>query len=158
MNDTRPLVLGRFRQISPPPHLDLRQAQHPVSAWRHPFRSARGLGAHCSSGHYATTCPTGMRQLDEFCTAHIHHPAPPALPTDLRRTFPLGSSHRRPLHLHQRQLTDHRHLPPRVRRRVRNITFVHAVSCPRQLGPLLGCPSPHRPLPDQHASPRRRFL
>ena len=35
-----PSFLGRFRQVGPPPHLDLCPAQHPVSAWRHPFQRA----------------------------------------------------------------------------------------------------------------------
>ena len=53
-----PRSWGKFRQIGSPPHLDLRSAQHPVSAWRHPFRRARCLGVHCSRGHHATSCST----------------------------------------------------------------------------------------------------
>ena len=46
----------------------------------------------------------------------------------------------------------------RVRRRARNLNFVHVVSRPSQLGQLLGYPSHHRPLPGRHAFPLQRFL
>ena len=71
---------------------------------------------------------------------------------------PLSPPNRSSANFPSRFLAPKAFLPSSVITDRRNITFVYAVSRPGQLGSLLGCPCPHRPLHTRHAPQRRRFI
>ena len=112
------------------------------------------MGLHNSTRYYATPCPRGTRQLDALRAAYIQ-PRQPSRSTFGELSLNTPASMAFP---HSSMITDNRHIPPRVRRRLHDLTVAHTVSHPGQLSAFFGCSSSNRPQPGRHVPPRRAFL